>query len=275
MNPKTCTEINANITNRWSLKGKKALVTGATKGIGLGISEELLMLGAEICIVARSEQEINKLLQQWETKEHICYGIAADLSTPDGRKAILEKIEALWGKDLDILINNVGTNIRKPTNELTSSEIEKIFQTNFFSTFELCRLLFPHLAKSGQASVVNIGSIAGSRILTTGSIYAVTKAAVDHLSRYLAVEWAHSGIRVNSVVPGYIETPLTETALANPEFKKRVEKQTPLGRIGLPQDVAAMAAFLCLPAASYITGTVTPVDGGFSAFSFEFLARSN
>ena len=115
------------------------------------------------------------------------------------------------------------------------------------------------------AAVVTIGSTAGLRMVPTGAPYAMSKAALDHLTRYLAVEWAPDGIRVNSVAPWYIRTPLVESVLRDPAYLSRVLQRTPLGRIGEPPEVAAIVAFLCTPAASYITGQTIAVDGGFMA----------
>ncbi len=143
-----------------------------------------------------------------------------------------------------------------------------MFETNLTSAWELTRLLHPRLSAAGGASVVNIGSVAGARSVGSGAVYAMTKAALAHLTRYLACEWATDRIRVNMVAPWYTRTPLAAPVLDQPDVLAGIEQRTPLGRVAEPEEIAAVVAFLCLPAASYVTGQEIAVDGGFSAFGF-------
>lgn len=188
-------------------------------------------------------------------------------ATSDGRQAIIEQVNQTLG-GLDILVNNVGTNIRKKALEYTQQEYEHIFQTNLTSTFEMCRLAYPLLKTADNSSIVNVGSVAGLTALRTGTPYAMTKAALVQLTRSLAVEWAANQIRVNTVAPWFILTPLTEPLLSNSDVLNSVLSRTPMGRIGTPKEVAGLVAFLCLPTATYITGQCIAVDGGFLAFGF-------
>lgn len=251
----------------WNLKGKKALITGGTKGIGLAIAEEFLSLGAEIFIIARNQKLIISKINSWKKKGYNAFGIATDLSNAQERQKLPGEVNKNW-KRLDIIVNNVGMNIRKRTTEFSTEEYEKILNTNLISTFEICRLFYPLLKKSKNGSVVNMSSVAGLTHLRTGSPYGMSKAAMDQLTRNLAVEWADDKIRVNSIAPWYIDTPLVEKLMDNKKYFNEVIKNTPLKRIGKPEEVASLAAYLCMDKASYITGQTIAVDGGFMIYGF-------
>ncbi|MCF6366542.1 MAG: SDR family oxidoreductase [Bacteroidales bacterium] len=253
--------------DRITLQNKKALITGATKGIGNAIAKEFAELGAELAVVARSKNELNAMLKEYSEKGIKIFGIQADVSKRSDYQKITDKISERWGS-LDIFVNNVGTNIRKPTTDYNYNEYDHIMHTNLRSAFELSRLLFPCLEKSNQASVVFVSSVAGQIHLKTGSIYAMTKAAINQLTKNLAVEWAKDNIRVNAVAPWYIRTPLAETVLKDMAYKQAVLSRTPMNKIGEPEDVAAAVSFFCMPAAKYITGQILSVDGGFTVNGF-------
>ena len=252
---------------KWNLTGKTALITGGTRGIGKAIAEEFVGLGASVFIVARDADVLNETILSYNADISVVDGLVADVSLSTDRLRIFEAIAKKWGR-LDILVNNVGTNIRKKTLDYSEVEIQKIFNTNLFSSLELCRQMFPYLKKSDFASIVNLSSVAGITHLKTGIAYAMTKAAIIQMTKNLACEWANENIRVNAVAPWYIETPLAKQVLKDLDYLKSVLDRTPMKRIGKPAEVASAVAFLAMPASSYITGQCLNVDGGFSVYGF-------
>ncbi|MFS7949902.1 putative oxidoreductase [Helianthus anomalus] len=253
---------------RWSLAGKTALVTGGTRGIGYAVVEELAALGAAVHTCSRNQSELNQRLQEWSDKGFTVTGSVCDASSRPQRQELLDKVSSIFNGNLNILINNVGTNIRKPTIEYTAEEYSTLMATNLESCYHLCQLAHPLLKASGVASIVFISSVGGLVHLNSGSVYGATKGAINQLAKNLACEWAKDNIRVNSVAPWYIKTSLVEHLLSNEEFLDKVVSRTPLKRPGEANEVSSLVAFLCLPAASYITGQTVSVDGGFSVNGF-------
>lgn len=255
---------------RWSLAGQRALVTGASAGIGFAICRELLSFGAQVLMVARDADALEAARQELEDEfagpEDAVLALPADVTDDEQRADILDWVADQGG--LHLLINNAGGNVTKPTLDYGEDQWRSIFEINLFSAFALCRLAHPLLSKHAASSIVNVGSVSGLTHVRTGAPYGMSKAALHQMTRNLAVEWAEDGIRVNAVAPWYIRTRRTSGKLANPDYLDEVLLRTPLGRIGEPEEVAAAVAFLCLPASSYVTGACLAVDGGFLQYGF-------
>ena len=256
--------------HRWNLDGQRALVTGASAGIGLAICRELLGFGAQVLMVARDPEALEaaraELEDEFPGPEDAVLALPADVSDDEQRVEILDWVAAMGG--LHLLINNAGGNLTRPVLDYGEDQWRGIFETNLFSAFELCRGAYPMLVKHPASSIVNIGSVSGITHVRSGAPYGMAKAALQQMTRNLAVEWADDGVRVNSVAPWYIRTRRTSGKLSDPDYLDEVLLRTPMGRVGEPEEVASAVAFLCLPASSYITGECIAVDGGFLRYGF-------
>lgn len=258
------------IMSQWTLQGRSYAVTGGAKGIGFAAVQALLAHQAStVLFCSRSPCEDVVASMQKEYPEATVRHVVCDVATKEGRDILVAFIKSnLNGKPLDGLINNVGMNIRKSIMEQTEEEFTAIMRTNVDAAYFLSRACRDLLTQG--STIVNVSSAAGVQSSGTGIAYGISKAAVNHLTRTLACEWAAKGIRVNAVTPWMTMTPMLKEAVSkNPNQLDKVKAWTPMHRLAEASEVAGPIIFLCMPCSSYITGQVLGVDGGLTAQGFD------
>ncbi len=263
------TQADRMTSHRWRLDGQLALVTGGSAGIGRAIARERLGFGARVVIAARDGDALEVARDELadEVPDGEIRAMVSDVADDEQRRELLDWVEDL-GDGLHILDNNAGGNRTRAAVDYTEDEWREIFEINLFSAFELSRYAYPLLKTHASSCIVNVGSVSGLTHVRSGAPYGMSKAAMHQMTRNLAVEWAEDGVRVNAVAPWYIRTRRTSGMLSDADYLDDVLLRTPMGRIGEPEEVAAAVAFLCLPAAGYITGECIAVDGGFLRYGF-------
>jgi len=247
----------------FDLTGHVAVVTGGNGGIGLGMAKGLAGAGAAIVVAGRNAEKSKAAVVALRGLGAQAEAIEADVSKPEPCAALVEKTLARFGR-LDILINNAGTNIRKPPQNYTPEDWHFIIDANLTSAFLLCRAAHAALKTRG-GKVINIGSMTSIFGASFAAIYSASKGGIVQLTRALATAWATDNIQVNAVLPGWIDTDLTKGARRDvPGLHERIQARTPAGRWGVPEDLSGIAVFLAAPASDFVTGTAIPVDGGYS-----------
>lgn len=245
----------------FDLTGKVALVTGGNGGIGLGMAKGLASLGATVMVAGRDADKNKRAVAALGGKAD---SIAMDLADEAGARKVVDATAQKFGR-LDILINNAGINIRKPPQDFTLEEWQRVLDINLTSLFVCCQAAYPHIKERG-GKIINIGSMTSIFGASFAAPYGASKGAVMQLTKSLAVAWAADNIQVNAVLPGWIDTELTETAREQVSgLHEKVVARTPAGRWGTPDDMAGIAMFLASPASDFVTGTAIPVDGGYAA----------
>jgi 2-deoxy-D-gluconate 3-dehydrogenase len=254
--------------NLFDLKGKVALVTGGNGGIGLGIAKGLARAGADVAIAGRNDAKNAAALAELKALGGRAIALVADVNDGEQvRRMVADAVRAFGG--LDILVANAGINIRKPPQDYSMAEWHQIMDTNLSSVFACCQAAHPEMKKRGGGKIVTIGSMTSIFGFDVGPVYAASKGAVVQLTKSLAAAWAKDNIQVNSILPGFIDTELTQGARRNiPGMQERVVNRTPARRWGEPADLAGAAVFFGSRASDFVTGTALPVDGGFSSSMF-------
>ena len=250
-----------------STTGKRtAFVTGASYGIGAATALALARNGFDVAVAATRVENLSNVVAQLEATGARVVPVALDLRANSSIEQTMAAVTGAFG-NLDVLVNNASVPLRKAATEVTPEEWDAVMQPNLTGTFFMCQQMGRHLIGSGRPGcIINIASTHGIVALAARLVYGVSKAAVMHMTKMLAIEWAQHGIRVNSIAPGTVDTPSRAAFLADPKTREMMLNRVPLHRLGTADEVAAAVCYLASPEAAYITGHTLVMDGGLTSY---------
>ena len=251
------------------LQGKTAIVTGSTKGIGLGIARAFAREGAVVVVNARGGKDCQAVAAEIGKEGRRAIAIPADLSRSDEVRWLAREAEAVLGGRVDILVNNAGQPRVAPSVDLPEADYRYTLDLNLTAYFLLSQEVGRGMLGRKSGAIVNVSSINGTIAFPERLAYCVSKAGVNMLTKVMAIEWAGEGVRVNAIAPGYVATEMVKGLAAKGILdRERLSRRTPMGRLGLPEEVAEAAVFLASDAAAFVTGSVLTVDGGWTAYGY-------
>jgi NAD(P)-dependent dehydrogenase (short-subunit alcohol dehydrogenase family) len=246
------------------LDGQVALVTGGSRGLGLGMALALAEVGADIALAARSIDQLENAAQLIQHRGRSAYIIPTDVSQVVSVQAMVDATVEHFGR-LDVLVNGAGINIRKPADDITEDEWDSLMAVNIKSVFFTCQAAARHMRKQGGGRIINLGSLTFEIAVPNVSLYATSKGGMRQLTRALAIEWARDNINVNAIAPGRYWTAMTDAVFSVPELYNSAVSVIPQGRPGIPADLAGATVLLATEAGRYITGQTIVIDGGWLA----------
>jgi 2-deoxy-D-gluconate 3-dehydrogenase len=250
--------------NPFDLSGRVAVVTGGNGGIGFGMAKGLAAAGASVVVAARNPEKSAAAVAALAASGATSAFVALDVADPASCRAMVRQTVERFGR-LDILVNNAGMSIRKPPQDYAIAEWQAVLDTNLTGAFACAQAAYPVMKEGGGGKIINIGSMYSIFGAAYAAAYAASKGGLVQMTKSLANAWATDNIQVNAVLPGWIDTELTQAARRQMDgLHERVLRRTPAGRWGKPDDLAGIAVFLAAPASDFCTGAAIPVDGGFS-----------
>ena len=248
------------MNNPFDLTGQTALITGGGTGLGLGMARCFTAAGARVVLVGRREQELKRACAELSDKS--AFALCGDVTKLETAPAIVDEAEKLAGS-ISILVNNAGIHLKRPAVETADAEFAAVLQTHLFGAFALTREAGRRMIERKSGSILFTASMASLFGIPLVVAYSAAKSAYVGVVRSLATEWGSHGIRVNAIAPGWIESDMLNQALSgDPARQAKILGRTPLGRLGVPDDIGWAAVYLCSEAAKFVTGVVLPVDGG-------------
>ncbi|MGV1836067.1 SDR family oxidoreductase [Rhizobium rhizogenes] len=245
----------------FDLKGRRALVTGSSQGIGLALAKGLAAAGAELVLNGRDAEKLAKTAALFEGKVH---ALPFDATDHEAVRNAVDAFEAGTGA-IDILVNNAGMQFRSPLEEFPADAFERLLRTNISSVFNVGQAAARHMIKRGAGKIINIASVQTALARPSIAPYTATKGAVGNLTKGMATDWAKYGLQCNAIAPGYFDTPLNAALVADADFSAWLEKRTPAGRWGRVEELVGACVFLASDASSFVNGHVLYVDGGITA----------
>ena len=248
----------------FSVKDQVVVVSGGSRGIGRAIARGFVQRGAQVVITGREQSTLQQAADEMATPSSSVQTAVCDVAKTDDIGRLVETVLAQYGR-IDTLVNVAGVNRRKPALEITEEDYDFVLNINLKGAFLLSQAVGRHMLQRGSGSQINVTSLNADRPLKNVSPYAMSKSAMGHMTRALALEWGPGGVRVNSIAPGFILTDLTEKLWSDPGMQAWGRANTPQGRLGKPEDMVGTAIFLASLASAFMTGQLLYVDGGFTA----------
>jgi len=248
--------------NMFNIEGKKAIVTGGTRGLGHGMAEALLEAGCEVVIIGSSDR-LFKTIEEFTEKGFKCYGVKADLGIRGENYRAFEEAMVYLKDEVDILVTAAGIQRRHSAEDFPIDEWDQVINVNLNSVFIMCQLSGRVMLKKGKGKIINIASMASFFGGQTVPAYSAAKGGVAQLTKELTNDWASRGININAIAPGYMSTDMNEAIIDNEDRYKQISDRIPTQRWGTPEDMKGVTIFLSSAASDYINGAIIPVDGGY------------
>jgi NAD(P)-dependent dehydrogenase (short-subunit alcohol dehydrogenase family) len=250
------------------LEKKVAIVTGASKGIGKGIAISYAREGAKVVVASRSPDLLAAVVEEIKASGGEALALSLDVRSPQSVQSVIDNTVKAYGR-LDVMVNNAGISMVKPSEDLAPEDWTRALETDLFGVFYGCQSAARQMMKQGGGSIINVTSAYGIVAIPMRAAYCASKAAANHLTKVLAVEWAGKNIRVNAIAPGYVRTELVQDVIDRGHIPlEAIRRRTPQGRMGEVEDLVGLAVYMASDESAFMTGSVVSIDGGWTAYGY-------